>query len=196
MRNKILLLAVCLSVNFGIAAQQPRKVQPLTAAQIAEQRTEIMGKELGLTEKQQKKVYSINLRQAEKRQSQTAPQQHPGMRNGGLGGGMPPGGGMRGGMGSPGGGRGMVGGRGEMTHGGSSPGGSPHMGGERPDKPIPAAAHGGFFEEPEKEVAARGKKMKKILSPEQYSKWLNMENEHRRREMRDQLNRSIMPPKE
>lgn len=200
MARKILLLSVCLSC-LGITTAQPsRGIHPLPASQIAGKRTEMMEKELGLTEKQRDKVYRINLRQAEKRQQQAAAQQSPDMGDGGPGGGMHPGRGMHGGMGGPGSGGGMgrpggsMSGPGGNMDRGSMPGSSPRMEGQRPDRPMPAA--GDFYEESEKDVAQREKKMKKILSAEQYSKWSDMEKEHRRHEMREQLNRSIMPPAE
>ncbi|MDR2882834.1 MAG: hypothetical protein LBU98_03560, partial [Alistipes sp.] len=48
-------------------------------------------------------------------------------------------------------------------------------------------------EESEKEIAAREKSMKKILSAEQFAKWQKMDVERRRDDMRRQFDRQAMP---
>ena len=151
--------------------------------------------ELNLDDKQYKKVYKVYLAQAKKAQSAMQssstgvfPGGGPGGMRGGAPGGMPdggmgmdgPGGGMPvGGMGMPGGGQGG------------------RMGGQRPNGP-PSGMNrpGRVYEESEKDVAARAKKMKKILTDEQFPRWQRMENEHRASELRRQFDRNAVPPRQ
>jgi len=165
-----------------------------------------MSEELGLTEKQHKQVYKLYLRQA--RKAQTA---ESSARGGAPDfGGAPPEGGM--GMGRPEGGFGggtgsgmRPGGMGGGMRPGGMGGGRPpggrrpddgEMGGQRPSGPPPAAMTGGFYEEPEKEIAKREKKMKKILSAEQFAQWRWMDGELRRDRLRRQFDRNMMPDRE
>lgn len=129
-----------------------------TVNEIAQQKTNAMDHELTLTEKQYKKILKYYKEEAEKEREMM--EDFPGEKPD-FGGGRPP-------MGGPGmGGPGMGGGfRGPQ---GGFPGGGPGMGGGRP--PMGGPAMGMSDEEMEKYYEKQDKKLKKILTPEQYDRW-------------------------
>lgn len=178
MKRTFFVLAVLSGfITSGTRAQQAGP-QRISAEDKATQKTEMISERVYLTDKQYKKVYKLYLKQARDfENSLTATggrmQQGPEGRDGG------PGGGMRGG--GPGGGM-QGGGLGGMR-GGGMPGGSPggrggdgfdgKPGGEHRQMP----SDSGPYEEAEKNVQKRDRKMKKILSPEQYAQWSVVEKE-------------------
>jgi hypothetical protein len=145
---------------------------PQSPEKIARHQAKAMQKAVDLSEKQYDKIYSLYLKEENTRRKQMMnnqgggqgmrPQGGPGM--GGPGGGGP--GGPGGGMGGPGGGPGMGGGQ---MGGGPQGGPGGQMGGARPRmNPSDAQAM-------EKQRQKREKKIKKILSAEQYEKWLSLQ---------------------
>lgn len=186
------MLAVLLLMSVSVFAQPPQgrrsapveRPAPVSAEQAARTKTDLLAKELGLTAKQDKKVYKLYLSQAKQLSGETA---RPGSGSGASGGmGMPGGGpqdGMGGGMGR---GRGMQGGppsgggRGGMGPGGdmgSREGRRDDMGqGEAPAMNLRQGGAARVLES-DKEIAARDKKMKKILSASQYGQWKRWETE-------------------
>lgn len=193
------ITAVILSTAFGILFPAAICAQPadnpqgqrmeqrrvLSAKDIATRKTDMLREELGLSDKQYKKTYNLYRRQADK----AIASMQGGMRSerpemgggpGGPGGGGP---GMHGG----GGGR-MPGGMpGSGGHGGRPEGmggGRPH--GEQAGNMTQNAPRGGrdimsMYEEPEKDILTREKKMKKILSNDQYRKWIVIETKEMER---------------
>lgn len=160
----------------------------MTTEQIAELRTEMVDKELDLNDKQRKKVYRLYLLRTLNE-----------MEANGDGRMMPPGGdgqtdgGMRGDgammvgvMRSDGrmGGNGQM--RPEQMGGMRDRQGMPPEGGmaevRRPDGAHQAMVAGGgwFGNESEKDIAAVEKKMKKILTAEQFERWRQVESDRRR----------------
>ena len=175
MKTKSFIVAACMLVCYlwivQMVAAQPRERetthrQPtLSPEKTAERKTDILRKELNLTDKQDKKVYKLYLNQAKKAASA------------GQGQGSDSSHGMNGGSGRPGGGMGMPGGGGGNPGGmggrpGNPPGGGGEMGmmeGERPNRsPGNRTVQ---YTESEKDIAQRDKKMKKILAADQYAKW-------------------------
>lgn len=155
------LLAVCLTCGAmqaqaqeaGPAKEQKEQMREVLSPEKAAQRmTDRMQKELQLTDKQYKKVYKLNLKEQKKIFS--ARQEGAGMR--------PP-------MGAR---PGMNGERPPMPmgEGGMMPG----MGGGRPPMGGPGAPRMGkdVAEEMQKAAASKEKKLKKILTDEQFAKWL------------------------
>lgn len=153
---------------------------PVSAEDAATRKTGILRSELSLTDKQYKKVYKLYLKQAEQATAPISSQGKPMAQ--GMGGPRP--GGVRpggGGMGGPGGGMGGPGGGMGGPGGGMGPGGGhgPGQTGLQPRSDEP------YFEA-EKEIAARDKKMKRILSADQYAKWKPWEQ----RDLGAQMDRS------
>lgn len=136
----------------------PPKIQ--TPEEIAKEQADMMREELGITDKQYKKVYNLIKKDYESRQQGQGsgdgfPPPPGGMGGGpGMGGGMPMGGGpgMGGGMPPMGGGPGMDQG-----------------GGNRPPKP--EGFEPGYKPVTEEYLEKQEEKLKKILTPEQYEKW-------------------------
>ncbi len=130
----------------------------------ARRMTDEMKRELKLTDKQYEKLYDLHLKEEKERFSAMQGQQQTGQRppreGGPGGGGRPP---MGGGQ-PPMGGGGRPGGGGQPPAGGFGQGESP-----RAPKDAPTD------EERQKAMAARDKKIKKILTPEQYEKWETIE---------------------
>lgn len=127
-----------------------------------------MNSELKLTEKQYKKIYKIYLKEenARKEAMSAGPMGMPPMGGpgGSRGGGRPPHGGMHGGpQGGFGGGQ-PDGGRMMQGEGQGMPEGFPAM-----EKPV--AKVGGKDIESDEYMDAREEKFRKILTPEQYSRW-------------------------
>lgn len=182
---KIILAMAVAWVPASLANAQPqggprpefkgeRRPMP-TVNEMAQQRTNAMDHELTLTEKQYKKILKYYKAEVEKEREMMEFGRPEGMPEGfpgggpGMGGGRPPMGGQgpQGG-GFPGGGPGMGGGfpgGGPGVGGpgmGGFPGGGPGMGG-------PGMAMSD--EEIEKYYEKQDKKLKKILTAEQYEKW-------------------------
>lgn len=156
---------LALSCLCGQAQQRPAgRIPAMTPERMAAGRTEYLTRELKLDDRQAKKVYKIYLKQAEKLLG--------GMESRSFGemGGRPP-------MGGPGGGMGP----GRDT--GPVPGG-PGMREGRPSGPGPQGMAVPPAEESEKELAARDRKMKKILSADQYAEWRRLESRMEERRMR------------
>ena len=165
MNVKVALAACLLCGAFSVQAQVEQKpaegqgqqtTREIPSPEKAARRaTDRMNKELQLTEKQYNKIYKLNLKEERKRfenMTATNSMQRPPMgERPEMGGGRPPmggGGGMRPGMG---GGRPPMGG----------PGRGPQMTPER-------------AEDLQKAAVAKEKKIKKILTEEQYAKWIQM----------------------
>ncbi len=151
---------------------QEGNTQSFPTEEIAMRLTEQMSSELGLTDKQFKKLYKFNVQDVEKllefrangiRPVRFGGQGGPGMGPGGQGGpGMGPGGQGGPGMGPGGQGGGRPGGPG-MGPGG--PGMGNPQGGERP------AIDQDSIAEMEQYWANKEKKLRKILTGEQFDKW-------------------------
>ncbi len=166
MKKTFGMLAVCLMCGAtSLQAQEQNEGRPMPPEAIspekaAEQMTELMNQELELTDKQYKKIYKLNLKEQENRASAME-------GNGGQRPPMPP-------MGSS---QDM----GErrppmMGEGGMGPGMGPRMGQQTP-------------EELKEEAEAKEKKLKKILTEEQYAKWQTV------REKLQKQQRAPRPPK-
>ena len=141
----------------------PRK-EKLSPEKIAQYKTDMIQKEIGLDEKQYKKIYKIYLKEekAKKKALEGNMMPPPGGFPGGFPGGGPggfPGGGPGGGF--PGGGRPPQGGGPGMGQGAPPPG----MFGEMS---VPTV--GGKPIDSDEYIEARDKKFRKILTPEQYRK--------------------------
>ncbi|MDH6356250.1 hypothetical protein [Parabacteroides sp. PF5-9] len=147
---KFSLAVIMALISLSVYAQGERP-QRVTPKEFAEQKAEQLEKELALDEKQRKEVYKIYLTQANK----LFPTQSGGGEGGGRGG--------RGGGGAPGGGMG-----GEMGGGGGAGAASVNFGPSQ-RKVTPG--------ETDKDIANREKKMKKLLTEEQYAKWAPIESE-------------------
>lgn len=126
--------------------------QQLTKEQIAHQMTDRMDRMLTLTDKQYQKIYKLNLKEVKEMEADSLFLSRGGMRNGGFG----PG---------PGGPRG--GGRGEM--------------GQRPERPqfkqLSDEQREQLRAEREKARVKKDKQLRKILTDEQYGKWVKAEQE-------------------
>jgi len=159
----------------------PKQISP---EEFAKGQADMMQAELGIDQKQYKKVYNYFKKDQEFRQSQSNSFNGFPPPPGGMGG---PGGGPGGGMGGPGGGMGgpgggMPGGGGMGGPGGGMPGGG-GMGG--PDGGMPGGQgmggqggpRDGMGPGPEgmqvsdEYLEKQEKKLKKILTPDQYSSW-------------------------
>lgn len=173
----LLMLVLCLTALTVSAQPHTRPAPEGNPKIIAEIYTDMLEKELSLSQKQRKKIYKIVLKQTKKKQTDMAAHRPAGGmpsigRSGSLGGmGMEPGGGGGGPRGGMGGGRGPGGG------GGQKPPGNGKMSAQR----LPSNA---TFnpEESEKDIEEREKQMKKILEPAQFSRWQELEQEKRENE--------------
>lgn len=143
------LIALLAGMSLLLSAQEKNRPslphEVLSPEKVAKRETDEMKKQLQLTEKQYKKIYKLNLKDQKKRFGVMQNSERPDFP-----------------MGRP---HGMGGGRPPMMNG--EP---PMMGGAGPDR-------GENFrredksEEIQKAVAAKQKKIKKILTTEQYEKW-------------------------
>jgi hypothetical protein len=175
--------ALCTTPNLSAqeAGQGPQSEQgthqlPQSAEKIARHQARAMQKAVNLDEKQYDKIYKLYLKEENQRRKQMTSQgggqgmPQGGRPQGGPGGGGPMGGGPGGGgMGGPGGG-GMMGGGPGM--GGGQPGGGmgpQGMGGGRPQMSQNDA------KTLEKQRQKREKKIKKILTSEQYEQWISQQ---------------------
>ncbi|MBQ8423977.1 MAG: DUF4890 domain-containing protein [Coprobacter sp.] len=167
--KKFVLSIVLLGSSLTLMAQVPvkddnrrnEKRERITPEMIAQKKTEKMRETVELTDKQFKKLYKVNLAEAEE-MFQNMPQ-GPRMRQGGERGNRPQG--MR--EGAPRGNRpqgmrpdGQRGGRPGMEAGGRPGGPRPQMGSERLSQ-----------EQLQKNADKREKKIKKIMGKEKYAKW-------------------------
>ena len=153
------LIALMAGMPLLLSAQEknhsslPREV--LSPEKVAKRETDEMKKQLQLTEKQYKKIYKLNLKEQKKRFSamQNSERQGPPMgRPHGTGEGRPP----------------MMGGE------------PPMMGGVGPDRGE-SSQREDKAEEIQEAVAAKEKKIKKILTTEQYEKWQEIGAKHKNR---------------
>lgn len=152
-----------------VAAQPQPLTKIITPQQVAEQHTDMMAEHLSLTKKQRKKVYKINLKQAEKAQSVEKTSFSP------------PQGGRGGRQGGPPMGGGMNRGQGDMRR--PDGGQRPQMQSKQQPPTISEDKMPGMpYMETEEEIAKRQAKMKKILTAEQYPKWLQLEQDRRQQE--------------
>jgi len=163
--KKCLFALSALLMTFAVLSAQPpqggSKPAPpkmKSPEEIAKCQADMMKSELGITDKQYKKVYNLIKKDHETRQNQ-----YSGSGSGfppPPGGGMPPSGGP--GMGGPGGGMPPSGGPGM----GGSGGGRPPKDGQMPEgfQPYGKSVSEEYLEKQEQ-------KLKKILTPEQYSRW-------------------------
>lgn len=157
----------CLSGQVAVQAQDaPDTTQPpaqnfaevLNPEKAARRQTDRMKEVLQLTDKQYKKIYKLNLKaQEELAESRVGGDMPAPGRDGNMpprpgNGGMPP---------MPGGGG-----------GGFDMGGGPGMGGGRPDM-VPSDRES-LAEQMQKNAQKREKKIKKILTEEQYAQWKAM----------------------
>jgi Spy/CpxP family protein refolding chaperone len=165
--------ALCFAPNASAqeAGQAPQGEQgmhqlPQSPEKIARHQAKAMQKAVDLDEKQYDKIYSLYLKEENQRRKQMMNQGGgQGMPQGGRPQGGPGGGGpMGGGPGGPGMGGGQMGG-GPM----GGPQGGPSMGGSRPQMSQDDA------KTLEKQRQKREKKIKKILTAEQYAKWVDMQ---------------------
>lgn len=172
MKMKKIVCALCLATLLPVSstasastvADEPQQEKQAPAKEIpnpekaARKRTDEMDKVLNLTEKQYKKIYKLNLK--EEREKLEAL-----IGRGDKGAGRPP-------M--------MGGGRPPMMDGGGQPpmmgGGQPPMMGGRGGHPMmrPSDDHEKMKEYIEKRAEKKMKKLRKILSDEQYDLWLTM----------------------
>ncbi len=170
------------SVSAQERGREPRFPEAQTPEKIAIRTTDMMNKELQLTDKQYKKIYKLNLKEEKQRQKAIQESGNGGWRRPPMGGGRP---GMGGGpgMGAPG----MDGpdmGTPDMNMGemGQPPveGENGHLRGEgvhhRSGKPAMAPE---AMEALAKQAEKKDKSLKKILSPEQYELWQRMKDCHR-----------------
>jgi len=161
--KKLLLLAAAACLCWGQAAAQegeagrplppdslhgrhPRLAEVPNPEEAARAETDRLKEELQLTEKQYKKVYKLNLKAQKERLEARFAAPPAGMP-------MPPGEGRR----PP------------MPAGGFPP----MMGEGRP--PMPPVDHAARAEEREKQARKREKKMKKILTDEQFARWKELQ---------------------
>ena len=165
--------------------QQAMKEMP-NPEKAAKRRANAMQETLGLTDKQYKKVYKLILAEENEmfEMSNGGPRQQGGMPSGGHGGGM---GGPGGGMGGPGGGMGGFGGGMGGPGGGMGPGG-----GGMPPQGMGGSSNKDPRETMIKNAEKREKKMKKILSEEQYAQYQVM-REQQREEQRKQMEQNRPP---
>lgn len=166
MKMRKTMWAVCLAALMLISAEavavtsndEPQQKENTQEKEIpnpektARRRTDEMDKVLNLTEKQYKKIYKLNLK--EEREKLEAligrgerDMNHPPMREGRR----PP-----------------------MMNGGGQP---PMMGGGRPPMMTPPAGNDKMKEEMQERAEKKIKKLRKILTDEQYNLWLTMKPE-------------------
>lgn len=130
--------------------------------QIARMMTDEMKRDLGLTDIQYKKIYKINLQLIKKQASENSEKQR-----------MPSNDDMRGedmGMQGPMDGGPMGGPMGGGPMGGGPKGGKPAMEKSHNQPPVP-------YRESVETLEIKANKFKKILTPEQYNKWIKKERE-------------------
>ncbi|MCD7968963.1 MAG: hypothetical protein LUF87_01240 [Alistipes sp.] len=165
-------------------AQPGEPPRQKSAEEMAEEKTALVAEKLGLDDKQSKKVYKLYLAQSkELLGSAQANRAQMGMERGGG----PGGGGMRGGGpagGGPGGGGMRGGGPAGGRPGGGGPGG-PEIRDGQPSEGRPERMGPQPIEESEKSIRKREKKMKKILTAEQFGQWQAMEKEMRYERLRE-----------
>ena len=122
----------------------------LTPEQIAHQMTDRMDRLLTLTDKQYQKIYKINLKEVKELQADSLFFSRGGMRNGGFG----------------------------PYPGGPRPG---EQMGQRPERPefkqLSEQQHEQLRAEREKARVKKDKQLRKILTDEQYGKWVKAEQE-------------------
>lgn len=175
MKKVCLLVVLSVCITAALSAQTDRRMPQaqMEPKEIAEQKAEFYRQELGLDDKQYKKVYKVYLSQAKALQPKESEMPAGGPPGGGSFGGGRPGGGM-----PPGGGDFNREGRGTMP------------GRAMPQIPV----------ESEKDIAKRDKKMKKILSEGQYLIWLDVEQEIQQKEeerkQKEERVRMFTPPAE
>jgi len=163
--QKQLLIAVLMLAPIAAFAQDNQKERPegqrpemgqmhkggqkLTARQMAVKRTDQMDRLLDLTDKQYKKIYKLNLKEIKEAEADSLFLGRGGMQNGGWG----------------------PGGRGGQR---------PEMG-QRPERPEFKELSEAQLEElraaHEKSRVKKDKKLRKILTDEQYGKWVKAEQE-------------------
>jgi len=177
--KKLISAIGVLTISFSVLSAQPQKesrpAPPKQQApeEIARHQADMMKAEIGINDKQYKKVYNLIKKDFEYRQNQSRPN---------FGNGFPPQGGPGGGMGGPGMG-GPGGGMGGPGMGGPGGGmGGPGMGGSGMGRPEggPEGFGGpgkGMGPRPEgspvsdEYLEKQEQKLKKILTPEQYDRW-------------------------
>ncbi len=147
--------------------QLPREVP--SPERNARKITSAMKRELNLTDKQYDKLYALNLKEQKELFASTQGIQARGQRGSAQGMGNRPPGGGGGGMG---GGR-MGGGQPPMDGGGGGGGQRPPIGGDSSGQGMPGgpSAKNKSEEDWQKAAAKKEKKIKKILTADQYSKW-------------------------
>jgi len=158
-------------LSFGLSGQpqpqggnRPAPPQMKSPEELARAKSDMMKSEVGLSEKQYKKVYKLFKKDFEYRQNQA---------KNAFGGGMPPMGGGPG-MGGPGGGMPPMGGSGMGNPGGGMPGGQGM--GDAPQGPRPEGMPDG--KRPDVDIVSdeyiekQEQKLKKILNAEQFSQWM------------------------
>ena len=124
--------------------------QKLTKEQIAHQMTDRMDRLLTLSDKQYQKIYKINLKEVKEREADSLFLSRGGMRNGGFGPGP----------------------------GGPRPGGQMGQRPERPEfKQLSEQQREQLREQREKARVKKDKQLRKILTDEQYGKWVKAEQE-------------------
>lgn len=158
--KKLISAIGVLTISFSVLSAQPQKesrpAPPKQQApeEIARHQADMMKAEIGINDKQYKKVYNLIKKDFEYRQSQSRPN---------SGNGFPPQGGP--GMGGPGGG---MGGPGMGGSGMGRPEGGPEgFGG--PGKGMGPRPEGSPVSD--EYIEQQEKKLKKILTPEQYDRW-------------------------
>lgn len=173
MDKRVTIIAAFVLLSCALSAQpqgaRPEPPKMKDPAELAKDISDRMQQEVGLDAKQYKKVYNLYKKDFQYRQN--AAQER-------MGGGMPPQGGP--GMGGPGGG-GMMGGGpggmggdfgGGMMGGGMSGQGMPPQGAGQGQRPEGGPGMGpGENLVTDEYLEKQDKKLRKILSPEQYRKW-------------------------
>ncbi|MGM9737112.1 MAG: hypothetical protein ACI3ZT_01705 [Candidatus Cryptobacteroides sp.] len=189
--KNLLALAVCCAVSAAASAQAPQAKaggpergnrEERTPEAIARQKVNRMDSRLGLSDKQEKQLYNFFYKQEKSLQKTASGEQRPGGE--GL---RPPQGGMGGGRSQMGGGH---------PSGGHPMGGRPQMGdrpqgerpqgdraqGERPDRGSfqPGEMPANYDKIVENE-AKTDKKLKKVLTSDQYSSWQSLNEMKKKR---------------
>lgn len=166
MKMRKIMWAVCLAALMPVSAEavaatsydEPQQKENTQKKEIpnpektARRRTDEMDKVLNLTEKQYKKIYKLNLKEEREKLEVL-------IGRGGKDMNRPP---MR------------EGGRPPMMNGGGQP---PMMGGGRPPMMTPPAGDDKMKEEMQERAEKKIKKLRKILTDEQYDLWLTMKPE-------------------
>ena len=195
--RKLLAFAVCCAVSAAASAQAPQAKsagpergnrEERTPEAIARQKVNRMDSRLGLSDKQEKKLYKFFYKQEKSLQKTASGEQRPGgdgqrPPQGGMEGGRPQMGGGHPGGGHPGGGHPMGGGRpqmGDRTQG-ERPQGDRAQG-ERPDRGSfqPGEMPANYDKIVENE-AKTDKKLQKVLTSDQYSRWQSLNDTKKKR---------------